>query len=163
MLYARHARTILAFLAARTRSAEDAADLMGETFAAALLGAARFRRSRGPALAWLFGIARHKLADSRRRGRVETAAREKLGLERLELDDEALVRVAELVDRPRPGCAARARAAAGAAARRGSRMCCLSVSTATSRARRDVQKRSCASVSAVGCAPSDTSWRERHE
>lgn len=101
VFYARHARTILAFFAARTRSGEDAADLMAETFAAALLGATRFRRSRGPALAWLFGIARHKLADSQRRGRVETAARAKLGLERLELDDEALARVAELVDEGR--------------------------------------------------------------
>ena len=49
---------------------------MAETFAAALLGASRFRRARGPALAWLFGIAQHKLTDSRRRGRVRASAGE---------------------------------------------------------------------------------------
>lgn len=98
VFYARHARTILAFFAARTRDPEDAADLMAETLAAALLGAPRFRRARGSALAWLFGIAQHKLTDSRRRGRVESAARAKLGLERITLDDEALSRVTELID-----------------------------------------------------------------
>ena len=98
VFYARHARTILAFFAARTRDPEDAADLMAETLAAALLGCARYRRSGGPALGWLFGIARHKLTDSRRRGRVEHAARAKLGLERMTLDDDALARVTELID-----------------------------------------------------------------
>lgn len=98
VFYARHARTILAFFAARTRDPEDAADLMAETLAAALLGAPRFRRARGPALAWLFGIAQHKLTDSRRRGRVESAARAKLGLERMSLDDDDLARVTELID-----------------------------------------------------------------
>jgi len=98
VFYARHARTILAFFAARTRDPEDAADLMAETLAAALLGAPRFRRGRGPALAWLFGIAQHKLTDSRRRGHVESAARAKLGLERMSLDDDDLARVAELID-----------------------------------------------------------------
>jgi RNA polymerase sigma factor (sigma-70 family) len=98
VFYARHARTILAFFAARTREPEDAADLMAETLAAALLGASRFRRARGPALGWLFGIAQHKLTDSRRRGRVEHAARAKLGLERMSLDDDALARVTELID-----------------------------------------------------------------
>jgi len=67
VFYARHARTILAFFAARTRDPEDAADLMAETLAAALLGSSRYRRSSGPALGWLFGIARHKLTDSRQR------------------------------------------------------------------------------------------------
>lgn len=98
VFYARHARTILAFFAARTRNPEDAADLMAETLAAALLGAPRFRRARGPALGWLFGIAQHKLTDSRRRGHVESAARAKLGLERMSLDDDDLARVTELID-----------------------------------------------------------------
>lgn len=98
VFYARHARTMLAYLAARTRDPEDAADLMAETLAAALLSAPRFRRANGPALGWLFGIAKHKLKESRRRGRVEHAARAKLGLERMSLDDQDLSRVTELID-----------------------------------------------------------------
>ena len=98
VFYGRHARTILAFFAARTRDPEDAADLMAETLAAALLSASRFRRARGPALGWLFGIAQHKLSDSRRRGRIENAARAKLGLERMSLDEDALARVTDLID-----------------------------------------------------------------
>lgn len=98
VFYTRHARTVLAYFAARTRDPEDAADLMAETLAAALLGAGRFRRDCGPALGWLFGIAQKKLADSRRRGRVEVAARAKLGLDRLALDDSDLARVIDLAD-----------------------------------------------------------------
>lgn len=47
-------------------------------------------------MAWLYGIAAHKLADSRRRGRVEDAARRELALEPLSLGDEDLARVDEL-------------------------------------------------------------------
>jgi DNA-directed RNA polymerase specialized sigma24 family protein len=46
----------------------------------------------------LFGIANHKLADSRRRGRTADEARRRLGVERLGLDDAALERAEELAD-----------------------------------------------------------------
>jgi RNA polymerase sigma factor (sigma-70 family) len=49
-----------------------------------------------PALAWLYGIAAHKLADSRRRGRVEDEARRRLALEPLIIDDADLARVEEM-------------------------------------------------------------------
>jgi RNA polymerase sigma-70 factor (ECF subfamily) len=49
-----------------------------------------------PALAWLYGIASHKLADSRRRGRVQDEARRRLALEPLVLNDAALERVEEM-------------------------------------------------------------------
>jgi RNA polymerase sigma factor (sigma-70 family) len=77
-----------------------AVDLTAETFAAALRGRRSHDPSRGPAQAWLFGIARHVWAGSLRRGRVEDEARRRLGLERLVLDDAALERVAELAGAP---------------------------------------------------------------
>lgn len=98
VFYQRHASAILAYLAARTRDPEDAADLMAETMAAALLAAGGFRRSKGPAVGWLYGIAKNKLADSLRRGQVETAALSKLGIGRVTLDDDGLARVLELAD-----------------------------------------------------------------
>ena len=101
VFYRRHVDAILAFFRVRTGDPELAADLMAETFAAALLAAPRFRRRREPAAAWLFTIARRKLIDSWRRGRVEDAARRKLGLEPMELDDGGLARIDALVDEER--------------------------------------------------------------
>src|SRR3954453_12545347 len=101
MFYRRHVDAVLAFFRVRTADPELAADLMAETFAAALLAAPRFRRRREPAVAWLFTIGRRKLIDSWRRGRVEDAARRKLNLEPLELDDGGLARVDALVDEER--------------------------------------------------------------
>ena len=91
--YRRHARRIAAFHLARTHEAQDAADLTAETFAVALEALHRFDPERGAPVAWLFGIARHRLADLRRRGAVEDRARRRMGLERLALDDAGLARV----------------------------------------------------------------------
>lgn len=91
--YRRHARRIAAFHLARTRDAQDAADLTAETFAAALEVVDRFDPQRGEPIAWLFGIARHRLATQARRGAVEDRARRRMGLERLVLDDAGLERV----------------------------------------------------------------------
>lgn len=94
--YRRHVAEVLGFLAKRTGSYELAADLTGETFAGALLGCRRYRPGGAPALAWLLGIARNKLRESARRGRVDQRARERLGVPPLALDDEDLARVAQL-------------------------------------------------------------------
>jgi RNA polymerase sigma-70 factor (ECF subfamily) len=101
VFYRRHVEPVLAFFRVRTGDPELAADLMAETFAAALLAAPRFKPRREPAAAWLFTIARRKLIDSWRRGRVEDAARRKLGLEPMELDDGGLARIDALVDEER--------------------------------------------------------------
>ncbi|HEV3072156.1 MAG TPA: RNA polymerase sigma factor [Solirubrobacteraceae bacterium] len=95
--YRRHVAEVLAFLARRVRSEEVAADLAGETFAAALLACGRYRPGEAPALAWLLGIARNKLRESARRGRVETEARTRLGMAPIAFDDEDLLRVQELL------------------------------------------------------------------
>lgn len=62
---------VLAFFVRRTRDGELAADLTAEVFARALEACGRFRPGGGPASAWLFGIAHHALAKSRRRGVVQ--------------------------------------------------------------------------------------------
>ena len=81
----------------RTRSRELAFDLTAETFAAVVADVERFDPARGSAAAWLFEIAEHKLLDSRRRARVESSARTRLGHEPIVLGDRDLDRVDELV------------------------------------------------------------------
>jgi RNA polymerase sigma factor (sigma-70 family) len=96
--YRRHLRAVLALLLHRTQHREIAADLCAEVFAAALEGAGRFDPERGPARAWLFGIAHHKLLESWRRGRVEAASRQRLGMPVRTLTDDDLERVENLAD-----------------------------------------------------------------
>jgi RNA polymerase sigma-70 factor (ECF subfamily) len=91
--YRRHEREVLAFFRFATRSSELAADLTAETFAAALESIGGYRRELGEPRAWLFGIARHVLARSLARGRVENRARAALALPVLALDDEAIERI----------------------------------------------------------------------
>lgn len=102
--YRRHLPTVAGFFLRRTGQADLTADLTAEVFAAALLAASRYQPGEGPALAWLYGIAANKLADSRRRGRVEDEARRRLALEPLALEDADLARVEELasIDAGRP-------------------------------------------------------------
>ena len=108
VFYGRHLRAVLSLLLHRTGDREVAADLCAEVFAAALEGAERFDPARGPARAWLFGIAQHKLQESWRRGRVEAASRQRLGMPIRELTDDDLQRVEELADLERRGGLARA-------------------------------------------------------
>ena len=96
VFYERHIALVLSVLAQRTGSYELAADLAGETFAAALLGCRRFRPGGAPAAAWLLGIAQNKLRESARRQRVVDRARPRLGMPVLGLDDDPLIRVEEL-------------------------------------------------------------------
>lgn len=96
VFYRRHLAAVLAYFLRRTGNPELTADLTAEVFAAALLSAERYRPGERPALAWLYGIAAHKLADSRRNGRVEEAARRRLAMEPLVIDDEDLGRIEEL-------------------------------------------------------------------
>lgn len=78
-LYTRHVDAVYGWF--RRRIDWAASDLTAETFARAWLGRGRFRDERdGSALPWLLGIAAHLLADTVRRDRVETRARERLGL-----------------------------------------------------------------------------------
>ena len=96
--YVRHVDAVLAYFSRRTRDAELSADLCAETFAAALAGRHRFRPGRAPASAWLYGIAAKKLADAQRRGYAEMRARNRLGMERIELSDRDIARIDRLAD-----------------------------------------------------------------
>jgi len=96
--YARHRVAVFRFARWRTRSADAAADLTSEIFAAALEAAPRFRAGELPARAWLFGIANHKVADFRRCGVIADSARRRLGMQRLVFDDLALERAEALAD-----------------------------------------------------------------
>ncbi len=100
VFYRRHLAEVLAYVVRETGDSELAADLAAEVFAAVLLSAGRYQaQAQAPsALPWVIGIARHKLLMSWRRGRVEARARQRLGLEPVELDDEALERVDQLAD-----------------------------------------------------------------
>jgi RNA polymerase sigma factor (sigma-70 family) len=97
--YERHERALLGFFGAATRRADLAADLTAETFAAALGSASAFDAERGTARMWLFGIARHVLAASARRGRVESEARAALRLEALVVEPHQLEAIAALIER----------------------------------------------------------------
>ncbi len=75
VFYDRYEGALLGFLRRATGRADLAADLTAEVFAVALASLPAFRSDLGSARAWLFGIARHELAQSWRRGRVEAQAR----------------------------------------------------------------------------------------
>ncbi len=96
-VYRRHNRVVLAFLARRVAEPELAADLLAETFAALLVVVREHDRELPDnPIAWLMGTARHLLIDGYRRGRVEAAARERLAMQPIVLDDRDLQRIEEI-------------------------------------------------------------------
>jgi DNA-directed RNA polymerase specialized sigma24 family protein len=96
LLYVRYEAPVLRFFLRRGATPELAADLAGETFAAALLSAGRFRGDGHEAIAWVYGIARAVLAQSRARGVIEDRARRKLGMAPVPLTQPALEAIEEL-------------------------------------------------------------------
>jgi RNA polymerase sigma factor (sigma-70 family) len=99
--YEEYEAPVLSFLLRRVRDPELAADLLSETFAAAL---PHWHAGSGPEpereAAWIFTIARSKLIDSWRRGQVEDAARRALGMEPVTLEDPDLARILEVGEEP---------------------------------------------------------------
>jgi RNA polymerase sigma factor (sigma-70 family) len=93
LFYTRHVDPLVGFFMRRTRDPELAADLTAETFAAALASRRRFRPEAGSAAGWLYGIGSKKLADAQRRGYAEMRARKRMGMERIELDDDDYARI----------------------------------------------------------------------
>jgi RNA polymerase sigma factor (sigma-70 family) len=80
VFYDRYERALVGYFMRRTGDPEIAADLTAEVFAAALRAAHRYQAQGPTAAGWLFTIAHNVLAKSRRRGRVEAAARKRLGI-----------------------------------------------------------------------------------
>jgi RNA polymerase sigma factor (sigma-70 family) len=95
-LYRRYLPLVTRWCLRETASRELAADLSAEVFAASLRSARRYRPKEGTVAAWLTGIARNKLRESRRRGRIEDSARRRLGIDPVALSDGDLERVEEL-------------------------------------------------------------------
>ena len=93
-LYARHREPLLLFLARRTADPQVALDLWAETFAQAAAGRERFRGSTDEeGAAWLYGIARRRLALYHRRGHAERRALDRLKLERPPADPGVLAEI----------------------------------------------------------------------
>jgi RNA polymerase sigma factor (sigma-70 family) len=96
-LYRAHAAGMLGFFVRRTFDPEVAVDLVADTFVAAVADRGSFRgESDEEAVGWLYGIARHRLADFLRRGRVERRALEQAGFQRRALTDSEYERIEEL-------------------------------------------------------------------
>jgi RNA polymerase sigma factor (sigma-70 family) len=95
-IYRRHEQAVLAYFLHWSATPDVATDLAAETFASALASIASYDEARGEFRAWLFGIARHVLARSLERGRVEDVARRRLGMATISVDDETIERIETL-------------------------------------------------------------------
>jgi RNA polymerase sigma factor (sigma-70 family) len=97
VFYDRYEDAMLIFFRRASGRADLAADLTAEVFASALGSLAHFRPELGSARSWLFGIARHQLAQAWRRRRVEADARRRMGMEPIMLSDDDLQRIDDLL------------------------------------------------------------------
>lgn len=97
--YLRHRDAVVRFCGRRAGTPDAVLDLVAETFATAL---GIVHGERAPEIqnapGWLLGIARHKIADSYRRGAVDDRARRRIGMERLDPSGEDIERILELAD-----------------------------------------------------------------
>jgi RNA polymerase sigma-70 factor (ECF subfamily) len=79
--YDRYAAWVRTWFVRQTGSDSAALDLTAETFAQAWHACRRFRdMADGSGAPWLFGIARNLLRQYHKHNRIETAARERLGM-----------------------------------------------------------------------------------
>jgi RNA polymerase sigma factor (sigma-70 family) len=95
-LYERRYQLVRGYLRRRLGPRPDLVlDLVAETFARGLERRWQFDAERGTAVAWLLSIARNLLLDAMRRGRVADASRQRLGMERILLEEDEI----ELIER----------------------------------------------------------------
>lgn len=97
-LYRRHAEDLLRYFARRTLDPEAAAELTAETFAQAFASRRTYTDQGVNGVAWLYGIARHQLGRFFRSGRIDRAARKRLGMPDRPLPLEDYERIEDLVD-----------------------------------------------------------------
>jgi RNA polymerase sigma factor (sigma-70 family) len=81
ILFVRHAHDLRRWLASQVSDLGIANDLLAETFAEAWRSRNQFKGA-GPddGLAWIYGIARNLLRRHYKRGRVDTRARQRVGM-----------------------------------------------------------------------------------
>jgi RNA polymerase sigma-70 factor, ECF subfamily len=98
-LFERHAIALRQWLFAQTGDATVSHDLLAETFAQAWRGLRRFRgEDERSGVAWLYGIARHLVAQHHKRGRIETTGRRRLGMATVTRDDGGIDELPERLD-----------------------------------------------------------------
>src|SRR5436190_5745591 len=101
-LYRRHAGAIHSWLAARTPP-PIAVELTAETFAQAAVSLVRFRdRAGGSVAPWLYGIAKNLLRRYVEKERIETRARQRLGVDTGTCDDLERVEERAFAEQIRP-------------------------------------------------------------
>lgn len=95
--YRDHLLAVQRYVARRVSTPEEAADLTADVFLAAIEASGGYRGDGAAPLAWLYGIARHVVADHLRHVvRSDRAARRIEG--RALLDDDATERIAARID-----------------------------------------------------------------
>jgi RNA polymerase sigma-70 factor, ECF subfamily len=97
-VYRRHADELLRFFAGRVLDPEVAAELTAETFAEAFASRGSYRDTGADGVAWIYGIAKHQMGRFFRRGRVDSAARRRIGIPERPLPPEDYERIEDLVD-----------------------------------------------------------------
>jgi RNA polymerase sigma-70 factor (ECF subfamily) len=98
--YRDHVEAVQRFVARRVSDPHLAADLTADVFLAAVDSAASYDRTRGPLIAWLFGVGRNAIAaEARRRARELRTVRRIEG--RRLVDGAALARIEERLDAER--------------------------------------------------------------
>jgi RNA polymerase sigma factor (sigma-70 family) len=96
-LYRRHAQPLLLHFQRRLHDAELAAELLADTFEAAIGAGESFRGETDRELSgWLWTIARNTLADHYRREEGERTRRRRMGRVRPALSDREIERIEEL-------------------------------------------------------------------
>jgi RNA polymerase sigma factor (sigma-70 family) len=103
--YREHVTLVTRFVARRVADPNVVADLTAEVFLAVIGSAHAYRPSRGPQVAWLYGIARNVIAGERRRAAQEMRVAGRMAGRRL-LDDDDIARLEERIDAESPGRAA---------------------------------------------------------
>ena len=98
-LYRRHVGGVLAYFNRVLGRPDVAFDLTAETFAAALQALPTYQPGAAPGRAWPYAIARNRLVDSIRRGRAETSARERLGMQAVVLTESGEAMIEQLIAR----------------------------------------------------------------
>lgn len=96
--YDRHASGLVRHFRRRGLHTDLALDLMAETFATALESIDGYTPGPEPAVAWLYGIGHHVLAQSARRGRVADDARARLHIPPRTVTDAGIARIDENTD-----------------------------------------------------------------
>ena len=95
--YDRYAVWIRSWFLRHTGSEPGALDLTAETFAQAWHASRRFRdEADGSGAPWLFGIARNLLRQYHKHNRIESAARERMGIQATSAECEDYERIDEL-------------------------------------------------------------------